>query len=607
MNESTARFSTWKRLYFLGWKYPWRFLLMLALVSSFAGLTAYLVFVLDQILQFFSQDSESITKMSLEEKNEAITNMKSLAIQLLALAPVCAGISYGAWMQGQWIANRIMVGIRREFIGHLIELDLNFHSDLAKGDLFNRMSGDMQRMQSLMHTMYGKLQQHPFEIIGMFAVLFWINWILTSIILVVIIPLVLIIQKTLKRTYKRSKNAREQMADTLVTFEQITSGIRVIKAMGSQEMEEQRFDDDNEKLFNANMRVAKTRAQSDASSSGLAFFLTSAALFLGAIAYQFEFMEPKDMIIFLVAIGRIATLSRTTQRVLSQALEYMASAVRILGIMEHKSSIVDKPETQSCPNPPQQSIKLEAVDFAYSQDSDNVLNQCELEIPVGKSLALVGESGAGKSTILDLIPRFYDVSGGRITLDDIDIRDFKRDDYIHLFAIVQQDSFLFNDTVRNNIAYGNPKADHAAIEEAAKRSHVHDAIMELEGGLGYDTIVGDRGERLSGGQRQRVAIARALLRDAPILLLDEPTSALDAESERHVQEALKVLMAGRTSIIVAHRLSTIKDADCIAVLDSNSGQVKELGNHDELIAKDGEYAELVRMQDLRKNDNDVQP
>lgn len=598
MQEARADFSTWKRLYFMGWKYPGRFLLMLALTAAFAGLTAYLIIVLDQILGFFSHDDESVSRMSTAEKDQVVSQMKWLSLQLLVLAPLCAGTAYAAVYTGQWLANQVMVNLRRGFIEHLIELDLSFHSQLAKGDLFNRMSGDMQRTQSLMNVLYGKLQQHPFEIAAMFGVLFYINWILAAILLATVLPLLLFIGKSLKRTYRRSKKARQEMADTIVTFEQITSGIRVIKAMGSQEAEAARFDQNNNALFHANMRVARARGQSEAGSSGLAYFVTCTALFTGALAFQYDYIAPKEILIFLVAVGRIAVLSRTSQRVMTQALDYMSSAVRILGIMDLESNIKNKENSRPCPNPPRDAIRFQDVDFAYNDGSEQVLNRLSLDIPIGRSLALVGESGAGKSTMLDLIPRFYDVSSGSITLDGIDIREFELEQYIHLFAIVQQDSFLFNDTVYNNIAYGRPGASQDDIEAAARRAHVHDTILDLEGGLGYQTVVGDRGERLSGGQRQRVAIARALLRDAPILLLDEPTSALDSESERHVQQALKELMAGRTSIIIAHRLSTIKDADCIALIDKSSGQVAELGTHQELIKMDGAYAALVRMQDL---------
>ena len=231
-----------------------------------------------------------------------------------------------------------------------------------------------------------------------------------------------------------------------------------------------------------------------------------------------------------------------------------------------------------------------------------MLRGVDLSIPAGQTVALVGESGAGKTTILDLIPRFHDVTGGRIAIDGTDVRALQLTSLAGLFAIVGQDSFLFDDTILANIRYGRPEATVAEVEQAARRAHVHEAILQLEGGQGYATAVGDRGGRLSGGQRQRIAIARALLRDAPILLLDEPTSALDADSERHVQLALTELMKGRTVIVVAHRLATVQHADLIYVLGGKDharrGQVLEQGTHASLVAADGDYARLVRLQQL---------
>ena len=249
-------------------------------------------------------------------------------------------------------------------------------------------------------------------------------------------------------------------------------------------------------------------------------------------------------------------------------------------------------------NPNKQS-RLEQVHFSYDGAEQSVLNACDLTIPIGKTVALVGESGAGKSTILDLIARFHDVQQGQICFDGTDIRQFQHRSLVSHLSIVQQDNFLFDDSVIANIRYGRAEASDEEVFEAARKAHVHDAILALEGGEGYQTRVGNRGERLSGGQRQRIAIARALLRDAPILLLDEPTRALDAASEAHVQQALQELMKNRTCIIVAHRLATIQHADVICVLDKERGQVIESGSHTELVEQGGAYAELVQHQQLQ--------
>ena len=301
---------------------------------------------------------------------------------------------------------------------------------------------------------------------------------------------------------------------------------------------------------------------------------------------------------FAASIGRLTTLIRVFQKTWGGLLTQLPAVERIFQFIDHQPSVNDLPDAQPCPVP-QQTISLEHVGFSYEQADHPVLSQCQLTIPIGKTVALVGESGAGKSTILDLIARFYDVQHGKVCFDGIDVRQLQHHSLISHLSIVQQDSFLFDDTIENNIRYGHPHATQAEVEQAARQAHIHDTIMALEGGAGYQTRVGNRGELLSGGQRQRVAIARALLRDAPILLLDEPTSALDSASEAHVQAALKELMRNRTCIIVAHRLATIQHADMICVLDKRSGQFHEIGTHQELIERGGAYAQLVEHQQLQ--------
>ena len=584
----------------MGWRYPGRFLFMLLLVLLTAGLSTSLFLFVEQILSFIGINEEDAKSLTPEQIATLSNKLKQYAIIALALSPLFACTSYLSAYMGQWIANRCMQDMRQNFTAHLIDLDLSYHNQLARGDLFTRMSGDMERTQALLSDLYGKLQQNPFEILFLFAYLYWVNWIMAAGVTILMLPLMIYLMKTFKRSFKRGKKAQQKMADTISTFEQIASGIRVIKAMGSQESEGQRFESDNQDLFNAKMRATRSRASSNATTGFMAFFLIGSTFLFAGYTLKYQWVSLLEIGMFLIVIGRFVTIIRTSQRLVSKSLDNASSAIRVCNVLDQESSIKDSDETEPCPSKPENAIRFHDVNFSYGNKEDTVLKQLNLELPIGKSIAIVGESGAGKSTILDLIPRFYDVSQGHISLDGTDIRLFKRDDYIHLFAIVQQDSFLFNDSVYNNIAYGSPHADRAAVEAAAKRAHVHDAIMALEGGHGYDSPVGDRGERLSGGQRQRVAIARALLRDSPILLLDEPTSALDPDSERHVQEALAELMQGRTSIIVAHRLSTIQDADLIIVLDHENGSVKEQGSHQELLALDGAYAEMVRIQQLKE-------
>jgi subfamily B ATP-binding cassette protein MsbA len=417
----------------------------------------------------------------------------------------------------------------------------------------------------------------------------------------VLVLIMLVIAPVLSRTRRRSQHARVQSAQNFSILEQVTAGIRVIKAMGSTEREILRYSSQNHSLFEANMRLARARAQSEALTAGGVCLIAAVALLTIGMLYQYGHVEPTPVLLCLGAMSRLITNMRELQRGWNDVQEQIPAVERVYQLLDRPSRVVDRPEARDF-TPPRNAITVEQVRFAYPGTNEEVLRGLDITVRVGSTVALVGQTGSGKSTLLDLIPRFHDVTGGRIAIDGVDIRDLRLDTLVHHVAIVQQDSFLFNDTVYGNIAYGRPGATREEVEAAARRAHVHEAILALEGGKGYETLVGDRGGRLSGGQRQRVAIARALLRDAPILLLDEPTSALDADSEKHVQEALSELMRGRTTIVVAHRLATIQRADLICVLAPKDhplrGTVLERGTHRELVELGQEYARLVKLQQL---------
>ena len=576
------------RLFRYGLRYRGRLVLMLVATAAVGASTGYLFKALKDVL--------GLLQVADGGGRAGSDGLIRLAVQLALLAPWVAAAAYFAWTQGQWLANRCMLDLRDQFLSHLVRLELGFHTSLTRGDLISRMTNDLAWVQGLFQTVFGKVLQRPAATVGIGVWLFWINWQLAMMVFLILVPVGVILSRLLKRTRKRSRRARASLGENVSVLEQITAGIRVIKAMGSAKAESARYARANEELFAANMRVARARAQTDAVTNGAIYLLTGIALVACAWLVGRSEITVPDLIAFLLALGSMTSNLRSANRSWGEIQECLPAAERVLEVLDRPSLIADKPDARPCP-PPVQAIRLEGVRFAYDAGAD-VLPGVNLTIPIGTTVALVGESGGGKSTVMNLIPRFYDVTGGKVTIDGVDVRDLRHADLVRHFAIVQQDSFLFNDSVAANIRYGRPEATDAEIEQAAARAHVHEAILGLEGGAGYQTVVGDRGERLSGGQRQRVAIARALLRDAPVLLLDEPTSALDAESETYIQAALRELMQGRTSIIIAHRLATIQHADVIYVLGKGAGVI-ESGSHQELIAKNGAYARLVKMQDLR--------
>ena len=484
--------------------------------------------------------------------------------------------------------------IRAEIYRKILHLPLSFFSEERKGDILARASTDVNEIDASITSSLDMIIKNPIFILIYLGTLLAISWQLTLFTLLVVPFMAFGIGRIGKKLKQKSLFAQSKWSDGISQIEETLGGLRIIKAFIAEKKMDKRFEKVNNEYRNASMRVAIRQSAAHPVSEFLGTCMIVVVLWFGGYLI-FSGNSPIDastFIYYLVILYTILQPLKDLSKAGYSIQKGMASMERINKILNAENNIkeVENPQTitelTDC-------IEFDNVSFSYNE-SKQVLSNINLVVPKGKTIALVGQSGSGKSTMVDLIPRYHDVSGGHILIDGQDIRNLSIQSLRSLIGNVNQEAILFNDTVFNNIAFG---VDHATMEqvvEAAKIANAHDFIMEME--HGYDTSIGDRGCRLSGGQRQRVSIARAILKNPPILILDEATSALDTESERLVQEALERLMKTRTTIAIAHRLSTIKNADRIYVL--HDGQIVESGTHDELIALGRYYKKLNDMQQL---------
>ena len=488
------------------------------------------------------------------------------------------------------VGERVVAQLRGELFGRLITLSLDFHASRRVGELVSRLSSDVTLVRTMLTQTVTSLLSSVIALVGSVIILFTLSPTLLFVVLL-LAPALIVVAVVFGRPLQRiSTQVQDTIARSTTTAEEALSGIRVVKSYVREDWELERYDADLRSVVATGSRLALWRAGFGALMGFLGFGAIAALLWYtghqvidGALGIG----TLTGFLLYGVAIG--ASLG-TIASLYGQFREGTGAIQRVFEIIDTRPTIVDAPGARPLARVAGR-IELNAVTFAYLPDRP-VLRDVTLEIPAGETLALVGPSGSGKTTLAGLIPRLWDVTAGAIRVDGVDIRDVTVDSLRGQIGLVAQEATLFGGSVAENIRYGRLDASHDEMVAAAVAANAHDFITALADG--YDTIVGDRGSRLSGGQRQRVAIARAILKDPPILLLDEATSSLDNESERLVQEALDRLKVGRTTIIVAHRLSTIRAADRIAVLDD--GWLVELGTQDELLALDGLYARLHRTQ-----------
>ena len=488
------------------------------------------------------------------------------------------------------IRTGVVRDIRNQIYQKITSLPLAFFSEERKGDIIARMSGDVQEVENSIMSSLDMLFKNPILIIAYFSTLLFISWQLT-LFTIIIVPIMGWVMGIVGRKLKqRSIKAQELWSDTMSQVEETLGGLRIIKAFCAEDKMNKRFDNINSDYRNNLMKVNIRQSMAHPMSEFLGTVMIVIVLWFGGIlVLNNSTLSGPTFIYYMVILYSIIQPLKDFSKAGYNIPKGLASMERIDKILQAENVIKEKN------NPKHISEFCEKIEFrnvSFKYDQKWILRNINLTIEKGKTIALVGQSGGGKSTLVDLIPRYYDVQEGEILIDGINIRDLGIRDLRQLIGNVNQEAILFNDSFRNNIAFGVENATQEQIENAARIANAYDFITQSE--RGFDTCVGDRGGRLSGGQRQRVSIARAILKNPPILILDEATSALDTESERLVQDALERLMKTRTTVAIAHRLSTIKSADEICVL--HEGEIVERGTHDQLVAIDGYYKKLSDMQ-----------
>jgi ATP-binding cassette, subfamily B, bacterial MsbA len=491
------------------------------------------------------------------------------------------------------LRNGVVRDIRNQIYLKILELPIGFFSEERKGDIISRMTGDVQEIDNSIMSSLEMLLKEPLIILTSLTFMVYMSWSLTLFVFLLLPVVGYLIGKVGKSLKRPSMKGQNKMGELLSTIEESLSGLRIIKAFNAEKKVQEHFKKQNTEYYNIMNGLMWRRYLAHPMSEFLGTAVIVIVLWYGGklVLSNNSDLSAAGFLTYLVFFYSIINPAKSFTTAFYAIQKGLASMERIDKVMMAENNITDKEDPQSVKA---FTSKIEYKDVTFRYLEDDVLKKVNLTIPIGKTIALVGQSGSGKSTFVDLLPRFYDVSEGQILVDGIDIRDYKITDLRGLMGNVNQDPILFNDTFFNNISFGVENATLEQVETAAKVANAHDFIIATP--EGYLSNIGDRGGKLSGGQRQRVSIARAVLKNPPILILDEATSALDTESEKLVQEALENLMKNRTSIVIAHRLSTIKNADLICVF--HEGEIVERGNHDELLAHDGIYKKLHGMQNF---------
>ena len=542
---------------------------------------------------FESVGSWAVEKGIFEDERIAILSFLVVVALALGLGGAISQFAF-TWLARK-VSFRMIVDLRMRLARHLMGLSLRYHGQREFGDLLSRVSSDVTTTLVAVNVALRQLLLEPLFAITALAVAFWMApWVTLGIF--VTLPLVLLpVKKLTSKVRRGSKKSHTSLGASVQALTQMFQGIRTVKAFGGEERELGTYRAINESYLKASMKMVRALALTHAwtalySVAGVAILM----LILGSLQIRFQlFPDGGAATVVLLAIARFNNHIKNFTKGWTRVEESVGASVRIQELLDESADVVEADAPQAISGLGS-GIRFENVTFQYPGGDVPALTNLDLEIHPGETVALVGQSGSGKSTVVDLVARFFDPTAGRITIDGRDLRDLRIVDWTKQYATVGQVPFLFHSSIGENILYGRPGATEEEVIAAARAADIHDYIANLP--AGYDTDAQDQGSRLSGGQRQRITIARAVLKGAPLLLLDEATSSLDSESEAEVQRALDGLMKHHTVIVIAHRLSTVQNADRIAVLDG--GRLAEIGTHDELVRAGGIYARLSSLQDL---------
>ena len=512
----------------------------------------------------------------------------AIATILIALLGAAASYlaNYYTTSVGQWVAN----DLRLRTYHHLQQLSLNYYNTHEMGALLSTITADVQTIQNFASSSTLGILVDMFTIVAMLVIMFWLNWDFTMIAVGVTPFMLLMVSRFKKAVKKATREVRKQQSNVVAVVQQGLESMRVVKAFGRQDLEQEELSEVSKATVEAALKARRVKALLSPIVTVTVSLCTAFVLWRSSSLILKGTMTAGALTVFLSYLTKFFKPVQDLATMTNTIAQTAVGVERVRAILEADDVIEERGDARE-PQPLKGEIKFENVAFAYNKDAP-VLTDVNFQIQAGQMVGVVGPTGGGKSTIVSLIPRFYDPSAGKVSVDGVDLRDYKIHGLRNQIAYVLQETVLFRGTVAENIAYGRGSATRDEIVEAAKLANADEFIAKMP--HGYDTMVGDRGDTLSGGQRQRIGIARALIRNNPILILDEPTAALDTESEQLVMEALERLMKGRTVITIAHRLSTIRNSDKIVVL--KGGVVAEEGTHDELMAKSGVYAELYHIQ-----------